>query len=157
MNSANSEITNNPRKIQNDQWPRRFALKFCQRRRFSGDSASWWRSGGTANPIGACAVVSGTWIAVRSSTSDLPRLEIDARINPGVGEVGDQVHQKPHQRQDVERGEHHRVITVEHALEAEQPDAVEGKDRLDQQRAGKEGVHEGAGKARDQDRKSTRL
>src|SRR5215468_9578749 len=117
MNSANSEITNNPRKIQNDQWPRRFALKLCQRRRFSGDGASWWRSGGTASPIGACAVVSGTSIVVRSSTSNLPRLEVDARINPSVGEVGNQGHEEPDQRLDVKRGEHHRIIAVEHALE----------------------------------------
>src|SRR6266404_7843685 len=86
---------------------------------------------------------------VRSSTSHLPRLEVDARINPGVSEVGQQVHHQPDQRHDVERGEYHRVIAVEHALEAEQPDAVEREYGLDQERAGKKRVHERAGKAGD--------
>ena len=83
---------------------------------------------------------------VRSSTSDLPRLEIDARIDPGVGEVGDQVHHQPDQREDVERREHHRIVAVEHALEAEQPEPVEREDRLDQQRAGEEACTNAPGK-----------
>src|SRR5215471_17642394 len=151
MNSANNDNTNNTMKIQNAQWPRRMALKLCQRRRLSGESAKRCRSGGTASPIGACAVVSGTSMVVRSSNSHLPRLEVDARINPGVGEVGQKVHHQPDQRHDVERGEYHRVIAIEHALEAEQPDAVEREYGLDQKRAGKKRVHERAGKAGDYD------
>src|SRR6516164_3628357 len=151
MNSANNESTNNTMKIQNAQLPRRLALKLCQRRRLSGKSAKRCPSGGTASPIGACAVVSGTSMVVRSSTSHLPRLEVDARINPGVGEVGQEIHHQPDQRHDVERGEYHRVIAVEHALEAEQPDAVEREYGLDQERAGKKRVHERAGKAGDHD------
>src|SRR5919197_6786202 len=138
MNSANSEMTNSTRKIQKAQWPRRLALKLCQRRRLSGESAKLCRSGGTPSPIGVCAVVSGTLMAVRSSSSHLPGLEVDARINPGISEIGQQVHHQSNQRHDVERGEHHRVIAVEHALEAEQADAVEREDGLDQQRTGKE-------------------
>src|SRR5438093_12676958 len=103
-----------------------------------------WPSGSTARPIGVCAVVSGTSMTVRSSTSDLPRLEVDARIDQRVAEVRDQVHQQPDQRQDVKRRENHRVVAVEHALETEQAKAVEREDGLDQQRAGKEGVHERA-------------
>src|SRR5215475_1284149 len=151
MNSANSETTNSTMKIQNAQWPRRFALKLSQRRRLSGESAKRCRSGGTPSPIGVCAVVSGTVMVVRSSTSYLPRLEVDARINPGIGEVGEEVHHQADQRHDVEGREHHRVIAIEHALETEQPDTVERENGLDQQRAGKEGVHEGAGEAGDHD------
>src|SRR3954447_4818010 len=97
MNSAPRVTKNRTRKIQSDQYPRRFLLKFSQRRRLIGDSATTLCSGGTASPIGDCGVVSGTSIAVRSSTSNLTRLEVDARIDPGIGEVGDQVHHEPDQ------------------------------------------------------------
>src|ERR1700730_5297289 len=131
MSSANSETTKSTRKIHSAQYPRRLALKLSQRRRLSGDKAQRWPSGRTARPIGDCAVVSGTSMTVRSSTSHLPRLEVDARIDPGVGEVGNQVHQQSDQRHDVERGEHDGIVAVEHALEAEQADAVEREDGLD--------------------------
>src|ERR1700733_6001048 len=58
ISSANSETKNRIRKIQNDQYPRRFDLKFCQRRRLSGDGLNRWRVIGTASPSGACVVVS---------------------------------------------------------------------------------------------------
>ena len=41
-----------------------------------------WRNG----------VVSGGLMPVRASTSDLPRLEVDTRIDPSVRQIGDQVH-----------------------------------------------------------------
>src|ERR1700731_2599999 len=147
MNSANSEATNKTRKIQNAPYPRRFALKLRHRRALSGDIAKRWPSGRTASPIGDCAVVSGTSMVVRSSTSDLSRLEVDARIHPGIGEVGQQIHQQPDQRQDVKRCEHHSIIAIEHALETEQADSVKRKDRLDQKRAREEGVHERSGES----------
>src|SRR4029079_14793471 len=75
---------------------------------------------------------------VLSFTSHLPRLEIDARIDPGIGEVGDQVHDQADEREDVEIGEHDRVVAVEHAFEAQQPEAVEREDGLDEQRTGEE-------------------
>src|SRR5262245_65537569 len=90
-------------------------------------------------------------MVVRSSTSYLPRLEVDARINPGIGEVGEEVHHQADQRHDVEGREHHRVIAIEHALETEETDAVERENSFDQKRAGKEGMHEGAGEGRDTD------
>src|SRR5262245_41254880 len=151
MKYANSESKDNTMNIQNAQTPSRLALKLSQRRRLSGESANRCRSGGTASPIGACAVVSGTVMVVRSSSSHLPGLEVDARINPGVGEVRQQVHQQPDQRQNVKRGEYYRVVAVEHALEAEQADAVEREYGLDQERAGKKRVHERAGEAGDHD------
>src|ERR1700749_2540035 len=144
MNSAPSEATNSTMKIHNDQYPRRVALKFCQRRRLIGVSSNRPRRFLTTAPAGAA---DGT--AVRASTSHLPRLEIDARIDPGVGEVGDQIDHEADQRKDVERRKHHGVVAVEHALEAEQPQAVEREDRLDQERAGEEGAHERSGKAVD--------
>src|SRR5690348_8866307 len=110
MNSANSEITNSARKIQSDQYPRLFALKFCQRRRLIGEMEMRRRSGGTASPPTPIAVVSGDLMPVLASTSDLPRLEVDPRIDPGVGEVGDQVHHDADEREDVERREYDGVV-----------------------------------------------
>ena len=56
---------------------------------------------------------------VLTSTSHLPRFEIDARVDPGIGQVGDQIHDESDKREDVEIGEHHRIVAIEHALEAE--------------------------------------
>src|SRR4029079_8507729 len=100
--------------------PRRLRLKFSQRRRLSGDSANRRSLGGGSATTGVVGSGVGAFSVTRASTSDLPRLEIDPRIDPGVGEVGDQVHDKTNQGEDVERGEHHRIVAVEHALEAEQ-------------------------------------
>src|SRR5580692_5850584 len=88
-------------------------------------------------------------MVVLSSTSDLPRLEIDARIDPGVGQVGNQIHDQAEESENIEIGEHHRIVAVEHAFEAEQAKAVEREYRLDQQRAGKERADEGGRKAGD--------
>ena len=55
------------------------------------------------------------------------------------------------QREDVEVGEDHRIVAVEHRAEAEQAEPIEREDVLDQQRAGEEGRDEGAGKAGDDD------
>src|SRR5271166_1246547 len=103
MNSANSETTNSTRKTQNATYPRRFALKLSQRRLLRGESEIRCPSGSTASPMGDSAVVSGTSMLVRSSTSDLPRLKVDARIHPGIGEVGQQVHYQSKQGHYVER------------------------------------------------------
>src|ERR1700751_1546269 len=68
ISSANNESTNSVRKIQNDQYPRRFDLKFCQRRRLRGDGPNRWRVTGPASPIGDCVVVStggGAVIVIR--------------------------------------------------------------------------------------------
>src|SRR2546427_1588602 len=108
-------------------------------------------SGRTTRPTGETAVVSGVFAVSWASTSDLPGLEVDPRIDPGIGEVRDEVHDQPDKGEDVERREHHRIVAVEHALEAEQAEPVEREDRLDQQRAGKERMDEGAGKPGDDD------
>src|ERR1700735_5685073 len=55
-------------------------------------------------------------MVVLSSTSDLPRLEIDARIDPGIGQVGNQVHDQADESENVEVGVHDRVGGVAHAL-----------------------------------------
>src|SRR5471030_2851293 len=111
-------------------------------------------TGGASRPATPTAAVSGDLMSVRASTSDLPRLKIDAWIDPGVREIGDQIHHYADQRKDIERGEHHRIIAVEHALEAKQTEAVERENALDQQRAGEEGVHEGRRKSGDNDQHS---
>src|SRR3954453_5549495 len=73
ISSANSETTNRVRKIQNDQYPRRLDLKFCQRRRLSGDGRKAWRTGGTASPSGDSVVVSTGGGAVRVIRLTEPR------------------------------------------------------------------------------------
>src|ERR1700733_14767051 len=68
ISSANNETKNKIKKIQNDQYPRRFDLKFCQRWRLSGDGLKRWRVIGTASPNGDCVVVSiggGAMIVIR--------------------------------------------------------------------------------------------
>src|SRR5215471_5615328 len=91
MNSADSEITKSVRKIHSAQYPRRLALKFSQRRLLSGESDIAFIVGGASTPI-VDTEISGGLMPVRTSTSDLPRLEVDARIDPRVGEVGNQIH-----------------------------------------------------------------
>src|SRR4051812_39763503 len=98
------------------------------------------RSGGTSIPITPIAVASGVRSLVRASISNLPRLEIDARVDPGIGEVRNQVHGKTDQRENIKIGEYHRIVAIEHAFEAEQAEAVERKNRLDQERSGEEGM-----------------
>src|SRR3984957_5658492 len=82
-------------------------------------------------------------MVVLTSTSDLPRLEIDARIDPSIGQVGNQVHDQADEGENIEIGEHHRIVAVEHAFKAEQAQPVERENRLDQQRAGEECADEG--------------
>src|ERR1700752_3701102 len=101
MNSANSEITNSARNSHNDQKPRRLDLKLRQRRALSGDSVSQCSSTGTPMPSGPTGVVSGACGLTRASPSHLPRLEIDPRIDPGVGQVRDQINDEAKQGEDV--------------------------------------------------------
>src|SRR5580704_1729907 len=162
MNSANSVTTNSTRKNHNDQKPRRLALKLYQRRMLIGDNSNRIRGASPSGPAGSTSgVIAGSRAAgsrgpsmssrmvVLSSTSDLPRLEIDAGIDPGIDQVGNQIHDQADESKNVEIGEHHRIVAVEHALEAQQPEAVEREYRLDQQRAGKERADEGGRKAGD--------
>ena len=84
---------------------------------------------------------------VRASTSDLPRLEVDTRIDPRVGQIGDQVHDHADEREDVKSGEHDRIIPVENALEAKQPEAIERENGFDQQGAREKRMYECRGEA----------
>jgi len=106
-------------------------LKFCQRRRLIGDSVKRRGKGsGPTGPVGSTAGVRvrgsmpppGTSLIlsarVLSSNSNLPRLEIDARIDPGVSQVGNQINDEADEREDIEVGEHNRIVAVEHTLEA---------------------------------------
>src|SRR3984885_13645229 len=147
MNSANKVTTNRIRKIQSDQWPRLFALKLPHRRALSGESSKL--PGSQPRPSGPAGSRSGvnsgapglsvSLGTVLASTSHLPRLEIDAGIDPGIGEVGNQIHDQSDQCENIEIGEHDRIVAIEHAFEAQKPKPVERENRLDQQRAGKEG------------------
>src|SRR3546814_933642 len=123
MNSAKRVRTKSARKIHSDQKPRALARKFCSLRRLSGEiSMPSRRSAARAPPM-----------------SDLPALEVDARIDNGIHDVADDVHQQAQQGEEVERAEHHRVVAVERRLEAEQPQPVQRADHLDEQRARSEG------------------
>src|ERR1019366_9822487 len=86
---------------------------------------------------------------ILTSNSHLPRLEIDARIDPGVGQIGNQIHDEADEGEDVEVGEHYRVVAVEHAFEAQKSEPVEREDRFDQERAGEAGADECAGETGD--------
>src|SRR5580700_8073759 len=127
-----------------------------------GDNSKRIRGASPSGPAGSTSGVNAgsgaagsrgrsmSWsMVVLTSTSDLPRLEIDARIDPGIGQVGDQIHDQADEGENVEIGEHHRIIAIEHAFEAEQPQPVEREYGLDQQRAGKERADEGGRKAGD--------
>src|SRR5260370_38941381 len=87
-----------------------------------GEGASRPAIGGAIIPGSGSGAGSGAWRAMRSSTSGLPGLEVDARIDPGLGEVGDQVHQQP------DHGENEKVTKhtgVELFRDAPDPDRPE--------------------------------
>src|SRR4051794_24411438 len=145
--SAKSVTTKRTMKIQNDQNPRRLALKFVSRRRFSGES----RTNPSRGSAGASGAAAGEATGTRSRSgergasfmaSGLPRVKVDAGVDPRVGEVRDEVHHQADEGEDVEVREHHRVVAVDDRLEGEEPEPVEGEDGLDEQRSGEEGVDE---------------
>ncbi len=70
-------------------------------------------------------------------------LEIDTRINEGIGDVAQQGHDQPHQREGVERAEDDRIVPVDDALEPEPADAVETEEHLDEEGAGEKHSDEG--------------
>src|SRR5262245_801674 len=146
MNSANSDTRNSVRKIHNDQYPRRLALKFSQRRLLIGDIFIQRRSGAASG-----AVAASDLIPVRASTSNLSRLEVDARVDPRVGQIGNQIHDHADQREYVKRGEDHGIVSIEHAFETKQAESIERKNRFDQKRPGEKGVDESGWEARDHD------
>src|SRR5262245_26544071 len=84
-----------------------------------------------------------------SKVSDLPRLEVDARIDQCIDEIRNKVNDEAKQRKNVERRKHHRIVAIDHALKAQEPQAIERENRLDQQRTREECVNERAGEASD--------
>src|SRR5271154_5993593 len=76
---------------------------------------------GAMPPPGTSPILSAR---VLSSNSNLPRLEIDARIDPGVSQVGNQINDEADKREDIEVGEHDRIVAVEYALEAQKPEPI---------------------------------
>src|ERR1700746_376648 len=122
MNSANSERMNSTRNIQSDRYPRRLDLKLRQRRALSGENSK--PRGSVVTPIGPAGSASGrrssgpstlrgilmfSGASSLTSNSYLPRLEIDARIDPRIAEVGNQAHDKSEQRENIKIGEHDRI------------------------------------------------
>src|SRR5262245_19270327 len=102
MNSPNSDAPNSARKIHSDQNPRRLRRNARRRRWLIGDSDH--NRGGGWIAAGAGAIVSNAAGFTRSSSlastaSDLAGRKIDPRIDPGVGEIGDEVDHQPDQRE----------------------------------------------------------
>src|SRR5262245_56847740 len=128
MNSANRLIVNSARKIHNDQKPRRLALNTSQRRRCSAENQGLTFGSPPAVTCSTMAVSVGA-----SMVSHFAGLEIDARIDPRIGEVREQIDEEAHQREDVDRGEHDRVVAVYDRFEAKQAEPIQREDRLDQQ------------------------
>src|ERR1700692_2010350 len=105
ISSADSDRMNRNKNSHSDQKPRALDLKFCQRRALIGENSK--PRGRKARPSGPAGSASGIssristglpsvavavcWARVLSSTSHLARFEIDARIDPRIGEVGDQI------------------------------------------------------------------
>src|SRR5690349_4254097 len=83
------------------------------------------------------------------SSGAVTSIEFDTRVYPDVTEVADQFGEQADQGKEVQRSEHHWVVPPDHALVAEEAQAVQREQRFDQQRAGEEGADEGAGKAGD--------
>src|SRR5689334_12770762 len=146
MNSANSDTRNSARKTHNDQWPRRLVLKFSQRRLLIGEIFIQRRRADVSG-----SVATSDLIPVRASTSDLSCLEVDTRVDPRVGQIGNQIHNDANQREYEKRGEDDGIVAVENAFEPQQAEAIERKNRFDQERTGEKGVHEGGWEASDND------
>src|SRR5271169_4277090 len=84
-------------------------------------------------------------------SSNLPRLEIDPRIDPSVGEVGEEIHDQADKGKDIERAKHNGIVTLDQRIVGEIAEPIERKYLFDQQRAREKGADEGAGKTRDDD------
>src|SRR6185503_3072199 len=103
-----------------------------------------WRKNAARRAASGCAARSPT--PARS-------LVLHSWIGPDIAKVADQVGEQADQREDEQRAEHHGVITPDHRLVREQPEAVEREQGLDQQRATEERADERrreAGHDRDQ-------
>ena len=58
--------------------------------------------------------------------------KIDSRINEGIGQVPDEAHHKPQQREKKECAEHHRIVPGKSGLEAEQAKPVQRENDLNE-------------------------
>ena len=76
--------------------------------------------------------------------------EMDARIGPGVGQIGQQAGGQAHQGEDVKRAHHDRVVAFEYRFVGQQSEPVEGKQGFNQQAAGEKRTDEGGRKAGNQ-------
>ena len=76
-------------------------------------------------------------------------VKLHARVHPHITEVADELGDQPDQREQIQRAQHHGVVAADHALVAEQAQAVEREQGFDEQRTCKERADEGCRKARD--------
>src|SRR3546814_13063609 len=67
--------------------------------------------------------------------SNLSALEVDARIDERINHIADDVQDQPEQREYEQRAEDHGIVAIDDRLEAEQTQAFEREDNLDQHRA----------------------
>src|SRR5829696_8966333 len=86
-----------------------------------------WVAGTSPAMTGAGIITGAENTTPGARTSRLPSLEIDPRIDPGVGEVRNQVHDEAEEREDVEVGEHDRIVAVDDRLERQKAQSVERK------------------------------
>src|SRR5262245_57943150 len=106
---------------------------------------------GESRPLrgGLTGVIETGFVAL--SISDVPPLEIDAWVDPGIDQVRDQADDEAKKREDIERRENDRVVAIDHREIAEAPEPIERKDVFDQERAGEEGGDESAREAGNDD------
>ena len=76
-------------------------------------------------------------------------VEFDARIHPNVTQVRHQPRHQADEGKQIQRAQHHRVVAADHAFIAQQPQAVERKQRFNQQRPREKRADERRRKARD--------
>ena len=64
-----------------------------------------------------------------ASFSYVPRLEVDPGIDPGVGEIGEQVDDEAQQREDIEIAEHDRIVALNQGIIGEIAEPIEATNK----------------------------
>src|SRR4051812_48761507 len=100
--------------------PRRLRRKRRQARALGLCEAAWTAAGVGAGMAPPVAVWSGS-------------IKFDSGIDPDITQIRNQFGDEADQREDEERAEHDGIVAADDALVAEQPEAIEGKQRLDQE------------------------
>src|SRR5688572_33428592 len=81
------------------------------------------------------------------TTVDMSVEEPHPRVYPDVAQVADQVGDQADDSKDEKAAEYHRVVASDDRLVRQKPEAIEGEQRLDQERPGEECADEGRGES----------